>query len=169
MSSEIPTTTGAIARGSDIYSVPAPPPQEMTVYGKVIEMGTAIASQRYFQISNAAAATPRFLAASSAGPLVTIHESPTSVSSTASGSPAINDLFEFLSPLFGDGSVRSTQSINAGASTSGAQSAATPLAPAWSGPLLWLNSNGNLAFGFTALQSFKIVAGSRSLSEMRTL
>jgi hypothetical protein len=168
--SPIVVTTIAVTRAADSCSLPfTTPPQEMTVYAKFVEGGTQQTNTaRLWQISNAANATPEFLCAQTLGYYTTYHITPTQVSSTLAVPPAFGDTTEVMSRLFGDGSVDVTQSINSAAATSGAQSAADPLATAWSGLLVWLNQDGaGTLRGYTALQSFKIVAGARSLSEMR--
>lgn len=169
--SYIPTTTVALARGADIYSQPdTAAPQEMTVYAKFVEAGTSAIQGRVFEISDAAAATPNFLAYSSGGNYrAQTNNGTAQVLSDLAAFPAIGQVTELVARLFGDGSVDIVQSIAGGAETSGAQSASNlPLAAAWSGPLIWLNSGGNATgFGFIALQSLKIVSGTHSLAEMR--
>lgn len=171
-SSYIPTTAVAVTRGADSYSLPfTTPPQEMTVYAKFVEGGTAsLADASLFYITNAAAAAPEFLCYVPAGKYRGQHHNGVAaVSSTPATGPALGDTEELALRLFGDGSTDITQSINGGASTSGAQSGALALATAWAGMLVWLNSAGTVGgfTGFTSLQSFKIVSGARSLAEMR--
>lgn len=172
MSSEIQTTTVAVTRAADSYSLPfTTPPQEMTVYAKFVEGGTAISAvgKRLWEISNSAGAFPLFMSWSASGQYGTYHSNGiTSLSATLAAGPIIGDTDELLSHLFGDGSVEAVQSLNgAGSSTSGQSGSLQPLAPAWAGLLIWLNSGGSSDVGFTALQSFKILAGARSLAEMR--
>ena len=169
-SSPIFTTTAAVARGSDSESLPhTTPPQEMTVYAKFVEQGTiGIANARVFQISDAAGTSPYFTCYSTGTAYRARHTSGgVDQLSTLAVAPAIGDTVELCFRLFGDGSIDITQSIDGAASTSGAQSSALPFASAWSGLLAWLNSVGTSAVGFTALQQFKVIAGSRSLDEIR--
>lgn len=170
-SSYIPTTTIAVTRGADSYSLPlTTPPQEMAGYVKFVESGSAAASSRIFGVSNAADANARFVIGSTPPYSVFHSNAVTSATSTLGAGPAAGDVVELLPRLFGDGSVDILQSLNGAASTAGAQTAAVALAAAWSGPLVWLNSAGTAgSVGFTAIQSFKIVAGARSLSDMRVL
>lgn len=170
--SEIPTTTVAVTRGADSYSLPfTTPPQELTVYAKFVEGGTLLSSARVFEIGNAAGANPKLtLYSSGIGYNAYHHNGAASVSSGATTGPVIGDTTELLLRLFGDGSDDIVQSINAAAATTGTQSAANALPTAWAGQLVWLNSIGTAGgIGFTAIQSLKIVAGARSLSEMRAL
>lgn len=172
-SSEIPTTAAAVTRALDSYSIPfTTTPQEMTVYVKLLERGTiATSGARVFTIASAADANPALLIRESSGFYQAFHSNgSTSVSSTLAVAPVVGNTVELLLRLFGDGSVDITQSVNSGASTSGSQSSALALATAWSGSLVWLNSAGTAgSYGYTDIQSFKIVAGVRGLAEMRTL
>lgn len=166
-----PTTTGAGTREDDSYSMPfTPPPGELTIYIKFVELGTALTSgARVLEIASAADVSPRFILQSQPTVYGTYHGNATSfVTSLLAAGPALNDVVELSARLFGDGSTDLTQSLNGAAATSSVQSAANPFATAWSGPLLWLNSAGTAGSeGLIAIQSLKIVAGSRSLDEMR--
>lgn len=171
VSSEIPTTTVAVTRGADSYSLPfTTPPQEMTVYAKFVEAGSiAAAPARLFEISNAADANPRLLAYNPSGLYRLFHDPSSPVFSEIGTPPLLGDSVEFVGRLFGDGSIDAMQSIGAAAPILGSQTVPRTLATAWAGQFLWLNSaTATVATGFTALQSFKIVAGARSLAEMRT-
>jgi hypothetical protein len=162
-------TTGA--RGADFYSLPyTAPPGEITAYFKFFERGTILTpGARVFEIASAVDADPRFLVFVSGGFYTVLHGN--GVGTVTSGvvvAPAIGDTVEILARLFGDGSVDISQTINGAGPTSGGQTGANALKDAWSGQLLWLNSAGTVgSVGFVELQSFRIVAGVRSLSEMR--
>lgn len=166
--SEIPTTTASVTRESDFYSLPAPPPQELSLYVRMTELGTIYTpNARLAQISNAASGDPRLILYNSGGFYQTLHGNGTAnVSSTNS---AAGNSGEQVARLFGDGSVDNSQSVGEAAPTTGPQSAANALSTAWSGPLLWLNSAGTAgSAGFTAIRSVKVLAGARSLAEMRS-
>lgn len=170
--SEIPTTTVAVTRGADTYSLPfTTPPQEMTAYAKFVEGGTLQVSGRVCQISDAANNVPAFRILSSGAFYAAQHQTTLgTVTSTLAAAPAMGDVVELMARLYGDGSVDITQSLNAGTATTATQTAALTFAPAWSGLLCYLNSAGTAgAYGFTALQEFEIVSGVRSLTEMRAL
>lgn len=169
--SEILTTTVPVARGADSYQLPyTTPPQELSMYVKFIESGTIVlgGGRRVCYIGSAANATPQLTLDATGGFYEATHHNGTvQVLSALAVAPVVGDTVELLLNLFGDGSIQVTQSINGAASTSGAQSGANALATAWSAQLAWLNSTGATLIGFTAIQGWKIVAGSRSLSEMR--
>lgn len=169
--SEMPTTTASVTRGADSYNFPAPVPGPLTGYVKFVEKGTARLDARIYQVSNAAGAAPRLIGFASGGKFAAFHENASStVQSTQSGAPALNDSVEYMSRLYANGSVDSVQSLNGAAATVSTQSAALAIASAWSGALLWLNAAGTAGDnGFTAIASFKIAAGTRSIEEMRAL
>lgn len=170
--SEIQTTTVAVTKALDSYSLPfTTTPQEMSVYVKFTERGTLSAGGILFQISNAANAAPQFVGYASGGFYRAFHNNgSTTVASTLGTAPVMGDTVELLFRLFGDGSVDITQSLNGAAATSAAQTVPTSLAAAWSGLLVWLNSAGTAGnYGYVAISAFKIIAGSRNLDMMRTL
>lgn len=164
------STGSAGSRGADLYSLPfTPPPGEISIYLKFIERGSISLNVKVFEISNAAGDFPHFFVNSQTA-LYNAHHSNgvSSVDSQLAAAPAIGDTEELLARLFANGSIDLTQSVNGAASASAAQSAALSLATAWSDDVLWLNSGGSAgAAGFMALQSFKVLAGARSLTEMR--
>lgn len=169
-SSYIPTVGATVARTADSYQAPfAIPPQEMTLYVKLYEGGTSVtAGARVLEISSAADASPRFFAYAPSGFYAAFHGNAVTVASALSTAPSMGDVVELAARLFDDGSVDIAQSINSGAQSSSTQSASTPRATAWSGQLAWFNSAGTTGSnGFEAIQSMKLVAGTRSLAEMR--
>lgn len=171
-SSEIVTGAVAVTRGADSYSLPfTTPPQEMTVYAKFVEGGSVlVAGARVFEFASSGGADPRFLVQSNPTVYSFYHNNGVGIRNTPiiAAGPSIGNTVELNTRLFGDGSVDLTQSINSAAETTSGQSASLSLAAAWSAQLAWLNSEGTAGgYGFTALQQFKIVAGSRSLAEMR--
>lgn len=169
-SSYFPTTTAALTRGADSYSLPfTATPGEMSVYVKFVELGTiGTSGARVFEISSSGDADPRLVLYNEGTNYRALHGvGAVIVNSTQSTPPVIGDTVELLVRLYGDGSVDLTQSINGGTATTATQSAALALGAAWAGSLLWLNSVGATNVGFTALQSLKVVAGSRSIVEMR--
>lgn len=169
--SPIETTTVAVTRGADLYSLPfTDVPRESTVYVKMIDRGTINTSAATaFLIANAASASPAFAGYAPGGVFAAVHLNGGSVTSTLGVAPVYEDTIELAARLLGDGSVNITQSINGGAETTATQSAALAFATAWSGQLLWPNGSSASVRGFAAYKSIKVVAGSRSLAEMRVL
>ena len=169
VSSPIITTSAAGTRAADSYSLPfTVPPQEMTVYTKFTDEGISrTANARLWAISNGAG-TPEFVTFTPADGFYYVEHIPGPVAAVNIPVSSVGDTWEFGARLLGDGSVDAQRTINGGAETDIAPSVPTPFASAWSGQLCWLNSGGAAAFtGFTAIESFKIVAGARSLDEMR--
>lgn len=171
-SSEIVTTTVALARGADTYSLPfTATPVEMTGYVKFVEKGTAqVTGGVVVLFANAAGGNPQFACYATGGVYHVYHHNGTSsVDVALAVAPAIGDTVELVFRLYGDGSVDITQSINGAAPTSSAQSAANALASAWAGQLCYLNSIGTTGtgVGFIALQALRLIAGARSLTDMR--
>lgn len=169
--SYIPTTTAAVARGADAYTLPfTPPPQEMTFYIKFTEQGSVYTGNTngLFGVGASTNAALYVLNSGAAGSYGVGHVRATTVSSVLATRPAIGAITEIRVVLFGDGSVQIGQSIAGAAETVGTQSAANALATAWFDALLTLNDRGGVP-GFSAIQSLKVVAGARSLAEMRAL
>jgi hypothetical protein len=165
-SSYIPTVAATVTRGADSYSLPfTTPPQESTLYAKFVEGGTLAVSGGI--CGNGESANASFSLFATGSNYSIIHREAADVTSGQGAAPSIGQVNELRGVLFGDGSVQSGQSIAGAAETLGAQSAASPLATAWANQILLLNARFTGNNGFTALQSFKIVAGARSLSEMR--
>lgn len=170
-SSYIPTTTATVIRASDSDSFSITfSPGEATFYTKFVELGTVgQTNARVWEISNAAEDRARLYVYAPSGTYVATYGA--TAGDVASGlltAPAYGDIVELLVHLHGDGSIQITQSINGGTATTGTLSGPSVLAAAWSGNLLWLNSAGTTGgIGFAAYQSFKAVAGTRSLPEMR--
>ncbi len=170
-SSGIPTTSATVTRAADLLSFDfTAPPQEMTVYCRFVEQGTAKlgGGARLFQISGPDA-NPRLLATSNgSGYDAVLATSAGSVSvSTAGG--AVGDLIELRLVLHQDGRLLAGLSINGGAESVTALSGALALPVAWSGQQLWLGRNGSdgSAHGFNAYTHTRIERGVRTLAEMR--
>lgn len=171
VTSPIPTTTAAVARGTDLLSWPfTEAPREMTIYMKLIERGTiATAGGTLALIGNTTSSSPAFAGSAPAGFYTSTHLNSTAVMSAMPAAPVYNDTVEICFRLSGDGSVNTSQSINGGATTHSVPSAALALAAAWSGALFWPNGASASVHGFEAIKSIKMVAGSRTLAVMRTL
>lgn len=170
-SSEILTTTVAVTRAADSYSLPfTTPPQEMTVYAKFVEGGTTLTAGAHIaSFTNVGGSAPLFEIGMNSRLRAYHNNAVNAVASEIGISANLGDTTEVVARLSGDGSVDYTQSINSAAAVDAGQSGNTlmTLGAAWGGQIVWLNSQGTGNLGFTAIQSFKIVAGARSVAEMR--
>lgn len=166
--SYIPTTTVAVTRTAETYQLPFTlPPQELTVYVKGVEAGTVLTSGAgLFALGGSANAS--LLVLNTGNKYQALHRTAVDVTSTAAAAPAIGDVVELRICLFGDGSVQLGQSINSAAEVVAAQSVANTFAASWLTQIAYLGDRSGAA-GFFNFQSFKIVAGSRSLDEMRAI
>ncbi len=171
ISSYIPTSGGTDARTRDQLSFPLlARPQALTVYLRVIELGSALtkANTRLFTISNAAASIPSLMVISPSGTYRLDHSTASgSVTATAGATPSIGDIVELACQLNPDGSVVIIQSINGGTATTSATSSALTMGTAWSEATIWLNSTGTSAIGYNAFMNIVIVRGVHSLDRMR--
>lgn len=167
-SSYIPAVAATVLRQTDGYNLPfAYPPGEITIYVQLVELGTLVAAGELIAISSGSA-SPVFEVFGITGFYKASHNNGVAtVSAILAAAPHSGQINEVLARLFGDGSVDEVQSIAGAASLAAAQSVANALANAFSGQLVWINSYGGSTIGFVAIRSVKIVAGIRSLAEMR--
>lgn len=169
ISSPIITTTVAVTRGADIYTLPFNyPPQEMSVYAKFVELGTGLLTlARLFGIEGGSGF---YLVYGTASGYVVSHFNGVTSAGDRNGSLAavLGNLTEFDAHLFSDGSTDITEAVNSVAGATSAQSSPIGLATSWGGGTLGLGSSpGGTNHGFAAIQSFKIVSGARTLAELR--
>ena len=157
-------------RAADSFSGPFPhPPIAMTLFTKFVNLGI-VSSNRVFQLANAAGSFPQLRLLWSGNVLRFAHETTAlNAFSTVPDAPLIGDLVEVVCQLFADGSVAIKQSINGAPETEGARTVANELAPAWSGPLLHINSAASTNTGFQQNLAVKAHRGVRSLDFMRAL
>jgi hypothetical protein len=170
-SSYIVTTNAAVARGADVYTLPFPYlPQEMSVYAKFVELGTGLLSlARLFGIEGG---TGFFIVYGTITGYVVSHFNGVAAAGDRNGALAsvLGNVTEFDAHLFSDGSTDITEAVNSVAAATSSQSSGVGLAASWGGASLGLGSSpGGTNHGFAAIQSFKIVARARTLSDMRTI
>lgn len=173
VSSYIPTEAAAVPRATDLWSLPfTTPPQEMSAYVKFVESGTFLLGNptALLLVGSAVATEPLFLMEVGGSNYITYHgEGAAGAVSSGSGTgPTIGQTAEMVGNLYGDGSIQSSYSINGAATTQSTQSAALALSTAWNAALAHPNTY-NSAQGFVAFRSIKVLAGARSLAEMRAL
>lgn len=167
----IKTSTAAVSRGADTLYLPYNyAPAATTFYAKFIDQGTlSTSSVRAFGITSAADASPRVLVFVSGGVWTAFHGNGTTnvLASSGASLPTIGQTVELRLILGADGSVRLGQSVNGGAETLGAASAANAFAGAWSAPQLYLNSGGTANQGNTDYLRFAAASGSQTLAAMQ--
>lgn len=167
-SSPIFTTTTTGTRVADNISLPFPHvPQEMTVYARFFEMGTAYttAGLRILEIGSG---TRRFWLRYAGGYQASHFDGTSALSSNVGAQPSVGALVELSATLFGDGSVQLTRSDLGAEAVVGVRSGALALAGAWETPELWIGSAaGGATTGFTALTHIRIERGVKTLAEMR--
>lgn len=179
LGSYIPTVGSADTRDSDVLSYPHPfQPQEMTVYAKFIERGTALTSSgAIVHIGGAAASDLAFQIRQDAatGRYEVLYDNgPTTVQSTLTGPPlTFGDVVELRAVLDVDeddnATVQIGQSINGGPEILSPVSAANALADAWQDQLIYIGSRGTSGQGFAAHRAIKVVRGIPSMDELRAL
>ena len=174
-SSYIQTVGSTVTRNAETLSFPFPfKPQEMTVYAKFIEAGTAAENQslRLWHIGSAGIGTdPRMEMEAGSGIAYRVfHDNgTTAVSSNGTGAPSIGDTVETRAVLATDGSVVGAISINSGAESVGSASAANTIVSPWAGQLLYVNSGGTSNRGWNRFHAIKIARGTKTLAQMRAL
>lgn len=173
-SSYIKTVGATGTRNRDQCSFPLyAPPQAETLYTRFIERGSIHQTQaRIWELGVATSLSPRLILESN-GFFYQMTNAQTAgiVQSTLATGSSIGNLIELRGVLAADGRVQLHQSINGGAETSAAQSAAQALAARWSDQLIWLNSVGTVAntIGFNAFHAPIVVRGAPSLADFRAL
>lgn len=148
-------------------------PQAMTVYVKFIEGQTQNwPDQGYvFDITSAGNGAPRLevYRETGAGYAVQHYDGVTSRQSFVSASAVFGQTIELRVELRADGSVLLGRSTNGGAEVLGSASGTLAFQPAWAAPRLYLGSAGAVSPGHQAFLSCKVVAGVKTLAEMRAL
>ena len=149
-------------------------PQEMTIYARFIELGTAqfTDDERIFHIGSVTfSANPRLFLQESGGNyrLRHINGVGDDRSSTMGVAPEIGDLVELRGVLAANGSVRLHQSINGGREVSASGSSAATLQGAWAGERFYMNSAGPSKIGLSAFIDVKVESGTQDLATMQAL
>jgi hypothetical protein len=161
---------GAAAAESLSYVFNALPSVVGTVYASFIERGGIGISNATVVAVTASTLTAPYLRLyrHASGVYAIEHKvGSTTVSAVAGSAPTINDRVELRAVLYSDGSVRIGQSINSGSESLSAQSSPLTKGAAWSGALLWVGSINGANQTQAGFRTVKIVAGERSLADMR--
>lgn len=167
--SYIKTTTIPVTRNADSYSITfSTNPQELTAYIKGYERGTSLSGTNGVLSIGGSTNASFIVLNGGAGPYQSIHRRSADVSSTVVATPNINDLIELRALLFGDGSTQLGQTVNLGTEANATQSGVNSLASTWNANTLWVNERSG-SKGTFAFTSIKVVAGMRSLYDMRNL
>lgn len=158
-SSYISTGASAVTRFADsFYWDYTPAPQGMMAYVRFIESGTVSAAGRIIHIGNAGGSGAQYMIYVAAGYYTAYHHNGTSVvTSTLAAAPSIGATVELIALMDTDGTVQIIQSINGGAVTYGARSAALAPPSAWGDTRLWANSQGTSGLGAVWLAELKLV------------
>jgi hypothetical protein len=137
-------------------------PRALAFLVEFVENGTRTGSGTVFAVSNAADSGARLVLASNGTNYgLTHHNGTAGLTVTLSGAQAAtNDRVTVRGYLYADGSVQLWQSLNGGAETFTARSAANALAAAWgAAALLRLNATGTGAGGAAWYRRLKLVPG----------
>ena len=172
ISTYIPTGNASGTRARDQDSFPfLAVPQAMTMYAKFIERGTATVTNGKVIYIGTAAGTGAWVALMQNGAThyKMNHNNGTTQVSSGTASVAVGNGVELRGTLDATGAVTVGMTINGGAETVSASSAANTLQQTWGAQTLWMNSNGTGAVGFLGLLACAVVRGVQSLDTMRRI
>lgn len=176
-SSYIKTEATTVTRNADSLYFPfTAPPQAMTVYVRGVENNRATdtlgGQLGIVQISDAAGSDAYFAIINRSGSVgySSIHDpAALSISGAVGTSVTRGDLVEFAGGARASGAAFLSISVNGGATTSSADGTAQAFAGTWSGPRLYLNSQGSSNAGQFAFTHVIVAAGEQTMATMRSL
>jgi len=168
----MPSSAATAARGGGALYLPfAHPPQEMTLYVRMPERGTAhIAGAAIASIGSASA--PFLLiyqASGSAGFTGHFDNGANVVTSTPASAASVGQMVEFLLVLHGDGSVTMSYSADGGTEVAGSRSAGNAMPAAWSVERIYVGTHGGVVPGIARVLDVKVMAGVQTMAAMRSL
>jgi hypothetical protein len=177
----IATSAATVTRAIDILTFPIPSalaiPKTLTMYAKLIECGDVLTGGTNVVAEISAAGNDNFgvrLATAAVGRYrITAFDSAAAAlgTSTAVGAPTYGDTGELraiLAAVAGGATVQIGQSINGGAESVTAASAAFAMIPQWAaGAVININSRNGTNGGVVALQCLRIATGSQSMATLR--
>lgn len=175
--SPILTTTVAVTRAAEVYTIPASIlPGNLSFYGKVVNLGTIGMDAQFADIfrygrSDGTGALYKVNARNTAalGLQINYHNSGGS-DSNALGGPVASyaDTLEILGTMDTTGTAKGAASLNGAAAVAASDGGAiTPDATFGAGSLVIFNGNASISQGAIAMQSFKAVSGVKTLDQMR--
>lgn len=175
VTSYIPSSASTSSRAADtLFFVFPHVPQAMTVYISAVELGTlvdAASVNRLFAIgSDTDGVDPRLVIGANSGAWRLEHDNGSATASaTAVASPTLGQQYELRAVLNANGSVLLGQSIESAAEATVEDATTVTLQSAWADTRAYLNSGGNTLQGVNAILEVKIVAGVKTMAEMRSL
>lgn len=146
-SSYIATTTVAVTRNADVFTLPyygEPMAAQIYTRHRVIQQPT-YTTERVLQIGAADGSTPTWILQYWPSDLfrAILNDGTDTSSSTVDLNPTSNDLVETLTTIASTGAVTLAGRTNGGATTTGTPGSTMTLPTSWSGPLLSLHAQGN--------------------------
>lgn len=168
-SSVIVTTTVVDTRTRDQLSVVlAARPQAMTFYFRFVELGSINKGTNQKIMFLGSSTTFLQIISDGTNYRAQINNGfSATVSSTLAVAPVVGDRVELLLTLTAAGVIQLSQSINEGAVSTAAAGSARYLPTAWGNTTLWINSFATSNVGLNAFRNIEIVAGVKTLQEMR--
>lgn len=154
----------------DLYIPFSPAPQPMTFYVHATELGAVLTTEfRILSVTAAGGSAPSLVIRTTASNRYRIAHNNGSgaVVSDPAATPDLLAEFEFRGELYRDGAVRGHISIEGASEVSGAKSGANALTAAWSGPRLYLNSDGGTLDWASAIHAVKAFYGLQSIETCR--
>ncbi len=171
VSSYIPTASGSATRSRDALSwVVASRPQDSTWYVRFIEQGTVLLSATTRLWNLGGNTTPRlYVEADGNGVYQAVHHNGTSsVTATLASGPAIGDVVELVVQLDATGSLTLIQSLNSGATSTTAATAALTLNEGWNNTTFQINGETTTTLtGLNAFLNVVPIRGIHSMARMR--
>lgn len=146
-------------------------PQALTAYLRFREQGTInIANARLIHLGNNSGTLTRIQIQSTGTFYTFVHANESgSRQVTLAAAPVYGDMVEIRAVVNSNGSILLGQSINGAAETVTTTSGTLVFGPVWATAALWVNSISTAGVGFNAFRNIEIVAGVRTMQQMRVV